>query len=71
VPTIQVGLPVFMVMVRIREEQEVLQKEFGNEWEDYHRATNRFLPGILSLRKRSTSLEDIESYGKQITSGYS
>ena len=47
VPTLQVGLPVFKVMVRIRDEQEVLQKEFENEWEDYHRVTNNFLPGIL------------------------
>jgi protein-S-isoprenylcysteine O-methyltransferase Ste14 len=47
VPTLQVGLPVFKVMVRIRDEQEVLQKEFENEWGDYHRVTNRFLPGIL------------------------
>jgi len=47
VPTLQVCLPVFRVMVRIRDEQEVLQKDFEKEWEDYHRVTDRFLPGIF------------------------
>jgi protein-S-isoprenylcysteine O-methyltransferase Ste14 len=47
VPTLQVSLPVFKVIVRIRDEQELLQKESENEWEDYHRVTDRFLPGIL------------------------
>jgi protein-S-isoprenylcysteine O-methyltransferase Ste14 len=47
VPTLQVSLSVFKVIVRIRDEQEELQKESENEWEDYHRVTDRFLPGIL------------------------
>jgi protein-S-isoprenylcysteine O-methyltransferase Ste14 len=36
-----------MVVVRIRDEEELLRREFGKEWEEYHYRTKRFLLGII------------------------
>ncbi|PVH86006.1 hypothetical protein DL98DRAFT_511093 [Cadophora sp. DSE1049] len=33
--------------VRVRDEEQMLQKEFGEEWEAYHRQTRRFIPGVF------------------------
>lgn len=33
--------------VRVRDEEQMLQKEFGEEWEAYHRKTKRFIPGVF------------------------
>ena len=32
---------------RIPNEEAMLKKEFGKEWEEYHRTTKRFVPGII------------------------
>jgi protein-S-isoprenylcysteine O-methyltransferase Ste14 len=32
---------------RIREEEDMLHEAFGREWEDWHRRTARFIPGII------------------------
>jgi protein-S-isoprenylcysteine O-methyltransferase Ste14 len=32
---------------RVRNEEYMLKKTFGTEWEDYHRRTKRFLPGVI------------------------
>ena len=32
---------------RIPNEEAMLRKEFGKEWEEYHRTTKRFVPGII------------------------
>lgn len=32
---------------RIPNEEAMLKKEFGKEWEMYHRTTKRFVPGII------------------------
>ena len=31
---------------RVREEEAMLKKAFGNEWELWHARTARFVPGI-------------------------
>jgi protein-S-isoprenylcysteine O-methyltransferase Ste14 len=36
-----------MVVVRIRDEEELLKREFGKQWEEYHNRTKIFLPGIM------------------------
>jgi len=35
------------VGIRVRDEETMLKKEFGREWEEYHRKTKRFIPGIF------------------------
>ena len=35
------------ITVRIRNEEEMLKDAFGKEWEDYHRNTARFIPGVF------------------------
>jgi protein-S-isoprenylcysteine O-methyltransferase Ste14 len=32
---------------RVKEEEEMLKKEFGEEWEVYHAGTKRFVPGLF------------------------
>jgi hypothetical protein len=32
---------------RVRDEESLLKKTFGIEWEDYHRRTKKFLPGVI------------------------
>jgi len=33
--------------IRVRDEEQMLLKEFGEEWEAYHRKTKRFIPGAF------------------------
>jgi len=33
--------------IRVRDEEEMLKKEFGEEWEAYHAETKRFVPGLF------------------------
>ncbi|OBT63694.1 hypothetical protein VE03_06156 [Pseudogymnoascus sp. 23342-1-I1] len=33
--------------IRVKKEEEILQKEFGREWEEWHARTKRFIPGIF------------------------
>ncbi|KAI9749256.1 MAG: hypothetical protein M4579_006945 [Chaenotheca gracillima] len=42
-----VGSMVWAIPARIKDEEEMLHREFGKEWEVYHRNTARFIPGIL------------------------
>jgi len=36
----------FLVM-RVRDEERMLRKAFGREWEEWHAKTARFIPGVL------------------------
>lgn len=40
---------IFLLAVpsRILEEEKMLYKTFGQEWEDWHRKTARFIPGVF------------------------
>lgn len=33
--------------IRVRNEEEMLKKTFGREWEEWHAKTKRFIPGIF------------------------
>lgn len=33
--------------LRLRDEEEMLRKEFGKEWEDWHAKTKRFIPWVV------------------------
>lgn len=32
---------------RVRDEEDMLRDQFGKEWEEWHRETKRFVPGIF------------------------
>lgn len=32
---------------RVTEEEMMLKKTFGKEWEDWHKKTKRFIPGVF------------------------
>lgn len=36
-----------VLLLRVRDEEEMLRGKFGREWEEWHRSTKRFIPGIL------------------------
>ena len=33
--------------IRVKDEEAMLKREFGREWEEYHRRTARFIPGVF------------------------
>jgi len=37
----------FVLWIRVRDEEEMLKKEFGREWEEWHGKTARFIPGVF------------------------
>jgi protein-S-isoprenylcysteine O-methyltransferase Ste14 len=37
----------FGIWIRVKDEEAMLQKAFGSEWEEYHQKTARFIPGIF------------------------
>ena len=49
-PTLLAGLALkglHMLWVRVTEEEAMLKGEFGEEWEEYHRRTGRFIAGVF------------------------
>jgi protein-S-isoprenylcysteine O-methyltransferase Ste14 len=49
-PTLLVIIGVFGLFgvgTRVKDEEAMLKREFGREWEEYHRKTKRFIPGIF------------------------
>jgi protein-S-isoprenylcysteine O-methyltransferase Ste14 len=38
---------VWVVSVRVKDEEDMLRQTFGKEWEDYHARTKRFIPGVF------------------------
>ena len=35
------------VRARVRDEEAMLKRKFGKEWEEWHARTKRFVPGIF------------------------
>ncbi|KAK0612016.1 hypothetical protein B0T14DRAFT_531451 [Immersiella caudata] len=46
VAPVYAGMLLWMLGMRVREEERMLKAEFGEEWEDYRRTRARFLPWI-------------------------
>lgn len=42
------------VLIRVKDEEVMLKKQFGIEWEEYHRKTMRFIPGAFRSDKETT-----------------
>lgn len=40
-------LGLIAVWVRVKDEEAMLKKVFGKEWEEYHQKTKRFIPWVL------------------------
>ncbi|KAJ5663241.1 Phospholipid methyltransferase [Penicillium longicatenatum] len=45
--TIAVSFGVSLFALRVRDEEEMLKRKFGKEWEEWHTRTKRMIPGIL------------------------
>ncbi|KAJ5517352.1 hypothetical protein N7527_008912 [Penicillium freii] len=41
------GYGVWLFGGRVRDEELMLQRKFGQEWEQWHRSTKRFIPGLF------------------------
>jgi protein-S-isoprenylcysteine O-methyltransferase Ste14 len=40
-------LGLYGISVRVKDKEAMLKREFGKEWEEYHRRTKRFIPGVF------------------------
>jgi len=40
-------LSVLGIITRVRDEERMLKAKFGKEWEEWHRRTKRFIPGVF------------------------
>ena len=40
-------LGLYAIRIRVKDEETMLKKEFGREWEEYHQRTRRYIPGIF------------------------
>jgi protein-S-isoprenylcysteine O-methyltransferase Ste14 len=40
-------LGILGIVVRVKDEEAMLRKEFGSEWEAWHKKTMRFIPGVI------------------------
>lgn len=38
---------VSIIRVRVADEEKMLKEQFGKEWEEWHRQTKRFIPGVI------------------------
>ena len=45
--TVITVLSVVLTQMKVRDEESMLKKEFGKEWEEYHAKTKRFVPGLF------------------------
>lgn len=37
----------YAIWIRVKDEEAMLKREFGREWEEYHQRTKRFIPGVF------------------------
>lgn len=44
---VTVVITAYGAKIRVKREEEMLQKIFGKEWEEWHARTKRFVPGIF------------------------
>ncbi|RMZ83659.1 hypothetical protein DV738_g989, partial [Chaetothyriales sp. CBS 135597] len=41
------GISSLLVATRVADEENMLKRQFGQKWEDWHRSTKRFIPGLF------------------------
>ncbi|MCJ1334806.1 hypothetical protein MMC09_000071 [Bachmanniomyces sp. S44760] len=46
-PTLAFLVWLVMFMVRVRDEEDMLKQAFGEQWEQWHRDTSRFVPYLI------------------------
>jgi protein-S-isoprenylcysteine O-methyltransferase Ste14 len=44
---VMVATAIWGLFVRVKDEEEMLRREFGREWEVWHEKTKRFVPGVF------------------------
>ena len=42
-----IGAALIATWIRVEDEESMLKKRFGAEWEDWHRKTKRFIPWVF------------------------
>lgn len=42
-----IGMAMWGMLGRVRQEEGMMKREFGREWEIYHERTARFIPGVF------------------------
>ncbi|KAJ5302386.1 Phospholipid methyltransferase [Penicillium antarcticum] len=41
------ALGFWVLIIRVRDEEEMLRQKFGKKWEEWHHSTKRFIPGLV------------------------
>ncbi|KAJ5272641.1 Phospholipid methyltransferase [Penicillium angulare] len=41
------GLSIWLILLRVKDEEDMLEEKFGKQWEEWHRSTKRFIPGLF------------------------
>ncbi|KAJ5931042.1 Phospholipid methyltransferase [Penicillium verhagenii] len=41
------GVSVWAILTRVKDEEDMLKQTFGKQWEDWNRSTKRFIPGLF------------------------
>ncbi|KAK9429084.1 hypothetical protein V1505DRAFT_375210 [Lipomyces doorenjongii] len=44
---VAIPMMVWILSVRVRDEEAMLKEKFGESWEQWHRKTKRFIPGVF------------------------
>lgn len=45
--TVMAGLSIWVLRIRVKDEEQMMKEKFGENWEVWHQKTARFVPGIL------------------------
>ncbi|KAK9482543.1 hypothetical protein V1527DRAFT_476082 [Lipomyces starkeyi] len=45
--TVAIPMMVWTLSMRVRDEEAMLKEKFGENWEQWHRNTRRFIPGVF------------------------
>lgn len=46
VPVVALGCPILLFMRRVRDEEKMMEREFGDKWREYKARTKKFVPYI-------------------------
>ncbi|KAF3039192.1 hypothetical protein E8E12_007007 [Didymella heteroderae] len=47
VPAVAMGIPLILFLGRVRDEEAMMEKEFGQKWREYSARTKRFIPYVV------------------------
>ncbi|KAJ5093571.1 Phospholipid methyltransferase [Penicillium angulare] len=41
------SISTWLLFLRVKDEEDMLKERFGKQWEEWHRSTKRFIPGLF------------------------